>query len=123
MCGCSAGRFGGEDALAPQAQAHEAPAPQSLAPERLAPEPLDPEAPAPEPLPPEQHDSRPFPQDLSTAQLLDLLDSPWFDLSVVQLRRLLRDLPIDRSSLPAPIEYLRRHELLSALQTLPPTSC
>ncbi len=48
-------------------------------------------------------------------------DAPWLDLSVVELRALLRDLPIDRNALPAPIEYLRRHELLEALQRLPAT--
>jgi hypothetical protein len=48
-------------------------------------------------------------------------DAPWLDLSVVELRALLRDLPIDRNALPAPIEYLRRHELLDALQRLPAT--
>ena len=48
-------------------------------------------------------------------------DLPWLDLSVVELRALLRDLPIDRCALPAPIEYLRRHELLDALQRLPAT--
>lgn len=48
-------------------------------------------------------------------------DTPWESLSVVELRGLLRDLPIDRSALPAPIEYLRRHELLDALLTLPAT--
>lgn len=40
-------------------------------------------------------------------------------LSVVELRSLLRDLPIDRSALPAPIEFLRRHELVEALLQLP----
>ena len=34
-------------------------------------------------------------------------DAPWHDLSVRELRALVRDLPIDRSSLPAPIELLR----------------
>jgi hypothetical protein len=48
-------------------------------------------------------------------------DAPWLDLSVVELRALLRDLPIDRCALPAPIEYHRRHELLDALQRLPAT--
>jgi hypothetical protein len=42
-------------------------------------------------------------------------DAPWHDLSVRELRALVRDLPIDRSSLPAPIELLRRSELLEAL--------
>ena len=42
-------------------------------------------------------------------------------LSVVELRSLLRELPIDRSALPRPIEVMRRHELLDALNTLPGT--
>jgi hypothetical protein len=42
-------------------------------------------------------------------------DAPWHDLSVRELRALVRDLPIDRSSLPAPIELMRRNELLEAL--------
>jgi hypothetical protein len=37
-------------------------------------------------------------------------------LSVVELRALLRDYPIDRTSLPAPIENLRREELVEALR-------
>jgi hypothetical protein len=53
------------------------------------------------------------------AEATELWDTPWETLSVVELRALLRDLPIDRSALPAPIEYLRRHELLDALLTLP----
>jgi hypothetical protein len=43
-------------------------------------------------------------------------ESPWDDLSVVELRALLRDYPIDRTSLPAPIENLRRAELVEALR-------
>ena len=35
-----------------------------------------------------------------------------------ELRALLRDLPIDRSTLPAPIELLRRNELIEALNQL-----
>ena len=42
-------------------------------------------------------------------------DAPWYDLPVRQLRSLVRDLPIDRSSLPAPIELMRRSELIEAL--------
>ena len=45
-------------------------------------------------------------------------DSPWDQLSVVELRALLRDYPIDRTSLPAPIENLRRAELVEALRQL-----
>ena len=42
----------------------------------------------------------------------------WEELSVVELRALLRSYPIDRSSLPAPIELLRRHELIEALHQI-----
>ena len=45
-------------------------------------------------------------------------ESPWDQLSVVELRALLRDYPIDRTSLPAPIEHLRRAELVEALRQL-----
>jgi hypothetical protein len=55
------------------------------------------------------------------ADLTDPWDAPWHDLSVVELRSLLRDLPIDRSALPRPIEVMRRHELLNALNTIPGT--
>jgi hypothetical protein len=48
----------------------------------------------------------------------DLWDTPWESLSVCELRTLLRDLPIDRSTLPAPIELLRRNELIEALNQL-----
>ena len=43
-------------------------------------------------------------------------DTPWDQLSVVELRALLRDYPIDRTSLPAPIENMRRAELIEALR-------
>ena len=43
-------------------------------------------------------------------------ESPWDQLSVVELRALLREFPIDRTSLPAPIENLRRAELVEALR-------
>ncbi len=46
------------------------------------------------------------------------LDPAWDELSVVELRALLRSYPIDRASLPAPIELLRRGELLEALSQL-----
>ena len=49
------------------------------------------------------------------AEATELWDTPWHELSVRELRSLVRDLPIDRSSLPAPIELLRRDELLEAL--------
>ena len=46
--------------------------------------------------------------------------SPWerplADLSVQELRCLLRSYPLERSSLPAPIELMRRAELVEALQ-------
>jgi hypothetical protein len=41
-------------------------------------------------------------------------------MSVVELRGLLRCYPIDRTALPAPIELLRRDELLAALHELQP---
>ena len=45
--------------------------------------------------------------------------SPILDeLSVEQLRSMLRNYPIDRRSLPAPIERLRRAELLEAFNQL-----
>ena len=47
-------------------------------------------------------------------------DAPWDELSVVELRSLLRCYPIDRRSLPAPIEWLRRDELIAALHQLQP---
>ena len=40
----------------------------------------------------------------------------WQNLPVRRLRALLRRYPIDRSSLPAPIETMRRAELLEALR-------
>ena len=43
---------------------------------------------------------------------------PWDELSVVELRSLLRCYPIDRRRLPAPIELLRRSELIEALSEL-----
>jgi hypothetical protein len=48
----------------------------------------------------------------------DLWSCPWDELSVRELRALLREYPIDRRSLPAPIELLRRSELLEALGQL-----
>ena len=42
----------------------------------------------------------------------------WDELSVVELRSLLRSYPIDRTSLPAPIELLRRSELIEALNQI-----
>jgi hypothetical protein len=46
------------------------------------------------------------------------LSSFWDELSVVEMRSLLRSYPIDRSSLPAPIELLRRNELIQALNQI-----
>ena len=46
------------------------------------------------------------------------LNTLWEELSVVELRSLLRSYPIDRSSLPAPIELLRRNELIEALNQI-----
>jgi len=43
-------------------------------------------------------------------------EPPWEQLPVRALRAQLRKAPIDRSSLPAPIENLRRAELLEALR-------
>jgi hypothetical protein len=48
----------------------------------------------------------------------DSWDWPWDQMSVVELRALLRCYPIDRTALPAPIELLRRDELLAALHEL-----
>jgi hypothetical protein len=42
----------------------------------------------------------------------------WDELSVVELRSLLPSYPIDRTSLPAPIELLRRSELIEALNQI-----
>ncbi len=46
------------------------------------------------------------------------LNNLWDELTVKQLRNVLRDFPIDRSSLPAPIEYLRRSEVIEALNQI-----
>ena len=42
----------------------------------------------------------------------------WDELSVVELRSLLHSYPIDRTSLPAAIERLRRSELIEALNQI-----
>jgi hypothetical protein len=42
----------------------------------------------------------------------------WDELSVKKLRSFLRSYPIDRYSLPAPIELLRRSELIEALNQI-----
>ena len=43
---------------------------------------------------------------------------PWEERSVEELRAELRSYPIDRTSLPAPIELLRRSELIEALEQI-----
>jgi hypothetical protein len=48
----------------------------------------------------------------------DLWSCPWDELSVRELWMLLRCYPIDRRSLPVPIENLRRSELIEALSQL-----
>ena len=48
----------------------------------------------------------------------ELQPEHWDELSVVELRALLRSYPIDRTSLPAPIELLRRSELTEALSQI-----
>jgi hypothetical protein len=51
---------------------------------------------------------------------IDSWDWPWDQMTVVELRALLRCYPIDRTAMPAPIELLRRDELLAALHELQP---
>ena len=70
---------------------------------------LDDAQPTPSPQPPQTHEP-----DWAD----DLWSCPWDELSVRELRSLLREYPIDRRSLPAPIELLRRSELLEALSQL-----
>lgn len=77
----------------------------------VAPHPHQPAATAADPEDPEC----PFGADYDSSW-----DSPWDQLSVVELRSLLRCYPIDRRSLPAPIEWLRRDELIAALHQLQP---
>jgi hypothetical protein len=61
-------------------------------------------------------DERPAPK--SAPRCTPNLNSLWDELSVVELRSLLRSYPIDRTSLPAPIELLRRSELIEALNQI-----
>lgn len=69
-----------------------------------------------QPLAEDQPDSASSPSSgTSTSRRLD---PAWEELSVVELRALLRSYPIDRASLPAPIELLRRDELREALSQL-----
>jgi hypothetical protein len=73
--------------------------------------------PAPAPAPRRWQDA-PFCAD--DTDPTDSWDWPWDQMSVVELRALLRCYPIDRTALPAPIELLRRDELLAALHELQP---
>ena len=73
--------------------------------------------PAPAPAPRRWQDA-PFCAD--DTDPTDSWDWPWDRMSVVELRALLRCYPIDRTALPAPIELLRRDELLAALHELQP---
>ena len=61
-------------------------------------------------------EERPAPK--SAPRCTPNLSPLWDELSVVELRSLLRSYPIDRSSLPAPIELLRRSELIEALNQI-----
>ena len=71
-----------------------------------------PTAPAAEPWMEERESTAPQPRCTTN------LNTLWEELSVVELRSLLRSYPIDRSSLPAPIELLRRSELIEALNQI-----
>jgi hypothetical protein len=73
--------------------------------------------PAPAPAPRRWQDA---PFCANDTDLTDSWDWPWDQMSVVELRALLRCYPIDRTALPAPIELLRRDELLAALHELQP---
>ena len=78
---------------------------------------LGPSGPPSAPLPPSPpHGGRE--RHLRLVEPAEEGDTPWDQLSVVELRALLRDYPIDRSSLPAPIENLRRAELVEALRQM-----
>jgi hypothetical protein len=64
--------------------------------------------------------AQPWQEPLPTAERRSSTQAAalWDELSVVELRSLLRSYPIDRSSLPAPIELLRRGELMEALSQI-----
>jgi hypothetical protein len=75
--------------------------------------------PTPAPAPaPRRWQEVPFCTD--DQETTDSWDWPWDQMSVVELRALLRSCPSDRTALPAPIELLRRDELLAALHELQP---
>ena len=65
-------------------------------------------------------DAEPWMEQLTPATAKPRCNSSslWDELSVVELRSLLRTYPIDRTSLPAPIELLRRSELIEALNQI-----
>ena len=65
-------------------------------------------------------DAEPWMEQLTPATTKPRSNSSslWDELSVVELRSLLRSYPIDRTSLPAPIELLRRSELIEALNQI-----
>ena len=65
-------------------------------------------------------DAEPWMEQLTPTTAKPRCDSSplWDELSVVELRSLLRSYPIDRTSLPAPIELLRRSELIEALNQI-----
>ena len=65
-------------------------------------------------------DAEPWMEQLTPATTKPRCNSSslWDELSVVELRSLLRSYPIDRTSLPAPIELLRRSELTEALNQI-----
>jgi len=58
------------------------------------------------------------PSETQSQHCVPNLSPLWDELSVVELRSLLRSYPIDRTSLPAAIERLRRSELIEALNQI-----
>jgi hypothetical protein len=71
---------------------------------------------------PSAADAEPWMEERAVVPAIDRCSndlSPILDeLSVGQLRSMLRNYPIDRRSLPAPIERLRRSELIEAFNQL-----
>ena len=65
-------------------------------------------------------DAEPWMEQLTPATTKPRSNSSslWDELSVVELRSLLRSYPIDRTSLPAPIELLRRSKIIEALNQI-----